>query len=88
MDKFDLKSVLVEKWLSRKLLVFLSSCGLLMWKYIDQEIWLVIALTFMGATIASTLADGFKEKQKKISETLNSVLPSDKSEKKEEGPKE
>lgn len=40
--------IILEKAISRKLLVFLSATGLLAWSSLDSETWGLIAICYIG----------------------------------------
>ena len=46
--KLGIIDKLLEKAISRKLLVFLSATGLMVWSTLDPETWGLIAIVYVG----------------------------------------
>jgi len=49
-----------EKLASRKLLVFLTATGLLLWAHLDPDIWGMIAICYIGGQSAIDFAKSWK----------------------------
>lgn len=61
---------------SRKLMVFVIATILLLVEKITQDIWLTVAITYMGAALAGTLIDSIKAKSvASKTSSLTEVVP-------------
>ena len=59
-SKVDLVDALQEKVVSRKLLVFLTATGLLVWAGLDADTWGMIAMCYIGGQSAIDFAKTWK----------------------------
>jgi hypothetical protein len=58
-DKGILDSI-QEKVASRKLLVFLTATGLMLWAHLDPDIWGMVAMCYIGGQSAIDFAKSWK----------------------------
>lgn len=59
----ELKTAIMEKWLSRKLFAFLVTSGLLIGHFVTEDIWMVITITYMSANIAEGVVNAVMAKK-------------------------
>lgn len=74
MEKSTFKEFFMNKIFSRKMVVWIVACLMLCFKFISQDTWLIISISYMGINAALTAIDSIKTAKKEIVEqTVASV---------------
>jgi hypothetical protein len=57
-EQFD---ILISKWISRKLLVFLIACGALFFGTLTSSDWVIIATSYIGIEGVTNIVERLKK---------------------------